>query len=96
MRVSLLINGAEHVVNCNTFEIISLDGKSYDAGMHGMEMLRYWFKGGRGRMTGLAEHLGISKAAFASWKEIPRQRVAAISEFTGLPERVLRPDHWSE
>lgn len=96
MRVSLLINGAEHVVNCNTFEIISLDGKSYALEEHGMEMLRQWFKGDRGRMVRLAEHLGIAKSAFAGWRTIPRQRVAAISEFTGLPERVLRPDHGSE
>ena len=46
----------------------------------------------RGLMARVADHLGVTRAAVATWQRVPAERVRAVSEFTGIPAHELRPD----
>jgi pyruvate kinase len=56
--------------------------------MEGMELIRSQ----RGLMASIARGLGITRAAVATWKRVPAERVAEVSRLTGLPMGALRPD----
>ena len=43
-------------------------------------------------MAKVASHLGLTRAAVAVWKRVPAERVAQVSEVTGIPRDRLRPD----
>jgi DNA-binding transcriptional regulator YdaS (Cro superfamily) len=47
-----------------------------------------------GTITGLAEHLGLTKGAIWQWRKsgIPADRVADVAAVTGIPAAELRPD----
>jgi DNA-binding transcriptional regulator YdaS (Cro superfamily) len=47
-----------------------------------------------GGVTKLAALLGIKHPNLWKWKRAPAERVPAISEITGIPRHVLRPDLW--
>ena len=60
--------------------------------------LYLWCKSDYARMKELAEFLKISET-FVSFivhgkKQIPVKSISAISEYTGIPARELRPDLW--
>jgi len=56
--------------------------------MDGMALIRSQ----RGLMAKVASHLGLTRAAVAVWKRVPAERVAQVSEVTGIPRDRLRPD----
>ena len=50
------------------------------------------------KMSELAAALNMSRAGVYRWKEnqrIPAERVVEVSEHTGIPREVLRPDLYS-
>lgn len=44
------------------------------------------------RNVDLARELGISQQAVGKWKHVPVVYVKRISDITGLPKHVIRPD----
>lgn len=40
----------------------------------------------------LARQIGVTRGAIAQWDDIPADRLADVSEATGIPPEVLRPD----
>lgn len=46
----------------------------------------------RGRLTEIANELGISKQALCGWRVIPAEWVRQLSALTGIPAWRLRPD----
>jgi DNA-binding transcriptional regulator YdaS (Cro superfamily) len=44
--------------------------------------------------SALAAHLGVSKACISRWGMIPAEKVSAVSDYTGWPHSLLRPDLW--
>lgn len=57
-----------------------------------MEVLRQYLKGERGRLTTLAEALGVYPSAISQWSQVPAERVPAVAQATGLSRHDLRPD----
>ena len=57
-----------------------------------MEKLITWVREKRGRLSELARALDITPAAITQWKQVPAERMRAISDFTGIPMMELRPD----
>ncbi|MFC4169824.1 hypothetical protein [Teichococcus aestuarii] len=43
-------------------------------------------------MAKVARDLGITRAAVATWKRVPDNRLAQVAEATGIPAHCLRPD----
>lgn len=56
--------------------------------MNGMDLLR----SRRGVMAKVADRLGLTRAAVATWKRVPAERVRAVADITGIPLHELRPD----
>lgn len=56
--------------------------------MDGMSLLR----AERGLMAKVARDLGITRAAVATWKQVPDNRLERVAEVTGIPAHCLRPD----
>jgi len=50
----------------------------------------------RGLMRRIALEIGIAPSAVIMWKEIPAERVPAVSRISGFPRHLLRPDLWEE
>lgn len=50
----------------------------------------------RGRQKAVAEHCGVSHTAVQKWRKngVALRFVPAVSEITGIPRHVLRPDFW--
>lgn len=48
-----------------------------------------------GSASALARRLGITKSAVCQWERVPAERVGRVSELTGIPPYVLRPDLFS-
>lgn len=46
----------------------------------------------RGAVKMIADRLGISIAAVSQWRRVPRGRLEAVAEITGIPAEQLRPD----
>lgn len=46
----------------------------------------------RGAIKMIADRLGISIAAVSQWQRVPRGRLQAVAEITGIPADQLRPD----
>jgi DNA-binding transcriptional regulator YdaS (Cro superfamily) len=48
------------------------------------------------RLKAIAEAVGVDKATVTRWVQtrIPAERVADVSQITGLPKSALRPDLW--
>lgn len=40
----------------------------------------------------IGRHLGLSRAAISQWRVVPSRHLAAVSEVTGIPPEILRPD----
>lgn len=57
-----------------------------------MDQLREYLKAERGRLSRLAEALGVAPSSIAQWTRVPAERVPAVAAFTGLSWRALRPD----
>jgi hypothetical protein len=47
---------------------------------------------GRLRLAAVAKDLGVTRGYLAQWKFVPDKFVIAVSESTGLPLQLLRPD----
>jgi hypothetical protein len=47
-----------------------------------------------GTVRALAKAIGLTPQAVHAWHEIPPERVRAVSQATGIPGHVLRPDVW--
>jgi DNA-binding transcriptional regulator YdaS (Cro superfamily) len=45
-----------------------------------------------GRAVHLAEKIGVTPQAVASWKQVPWNRVLEVERATGVPRTILRPD----
>lgn len=43
-------------------------------------------------MAKVAQVLGLSRAAVATWKQVPSNHLSAIVAATGIPAAKLRPD----
>lgn len=57
-----------------------------------MDTLRTYLKGKRGRLTQLAQALGIGSNAISQWERVPAERVIDVERATGIPRNQLRPD----
>lgn len=57
-----------------------------------MEQLVAYLKSNRGQQIALAKHLGLYPSTVSQWKQVPAEHVRRVSEFTGIPMAVLRPD----
>lgn len=61
-----------------------------------MPIMKRVLKAAKGRVA-LAAHLGLTQQAIYKWvknDQIPVERVLDVSDFTGIPEHVLRPDKY--
>jgi len=56
--------------------------------MDGMHLLRQQ----RGLMAKVAQELGVTRAAVATWQRIPADRLGDVARITGIPAAELRPD----
>lgn len=45
-----------------------------------------------GGTAALAKAIGITSQAISQWPKIPAERVPQVSDVTGLPPHLLRPD----
>ena len=48
----------------------------------------------KGMRAKIARELGIHPGAITQWRQIPPERVPAISRITGFSRHQLRPDLW--
>lgn len=58
----------------------------------GMKALREWCKSQFGNTAKLATHLGVTQSTFNFWDRVMAERLGDVSNFTGIPRDVLRPD----
>jgi pyruvate kinase len=56
-----------------------------------MEKLKQYLEE-RGRLTALANAIGVTPSAIAQWNRVPAERARAVSQFTGIALVDLRPD----
>lgn len=61
-----------------------------------MGALRTYFSKERGRITKLANELGVSTAAVSQWDRVPAERVLEVERITGISRHELRPDVFAE
>lgn len=93
MIIELEINGARVIISGDNLAVsVSEDAAIAPLKSTGVQALRKWLKGNRGRSSRLAEHLGVSYGTISQWKSIPTHRLAEIAEFTGIPREELIPD----
>ncbi len=57
-----------------------------------MEKLKAYLKAERGRLTKLADRIGINPSAVSQWKSVPVEHLAEVSDLTGIPREDLLPD----
>lgn len=57
-----------------------------------MEKLTAYLKAERGRLTKLAEHVGVNPSAVSQWKSVPVEHLAEVEAFTGIPRQELLPE----
>jgi hypothetical protein len=57
-----------------------------------MEQFKTFLKAKRGNLSRIAEHLGLTPATVHCWPQVPAVHVNQVSQFTGIPREVLRPD----
>jgi DNA-binding transcriptional regulator YdaS (Cro superfamily) len=57
-----------------------------------MNALKAYLNDERGRLTKLADVLGISVAAVCQWDRVPAERVLEVERATGVSRHDLRPD----
>lgn len=57
-----------------------------------MDRLKTYLSEERGRLTKLAETLGISVAAVCQWDRVPAERVLDVERATGISRHDLRAD----
>ena len=57
-----------------------------------MEHLLSHIKAARGNLTRLAAAIGVTPAAITQWEKVPAERVVEVSDATGIPRKLLRPD----
>jgi hypothetical protein len=57
-----------------------------------MEKLSAWIGMERGRLSRLAEHLGVTPSAVYRWHEVPPRHAIKVEKFTGISRYELRPD----
>lgn len=43
-------------------------------------------------VNNLARGIGVRSQAISQWERVPATRVRAVSNFTGIPDYVIRPD----
>lgn len=47
-------------------------------------------------LSWLARKIGVSRGAIAQWKTVPAERMGAVSQATGIPLEILRPDIFAQ
>ncbi|QHW26625.1 helix-turn-helix domain-containing protein [Rhizobium leguminosarum bv. viciae 248] len=57
-----------------------------------MEKLTAYLKAERGRLTRLADRIGVNPSAISQWKSVPVDHLAEVEEFTGIPRAELLPE----
>ncbi len=58
----------------------------------GVEALKKKLRQENKSITWLADQLSITRGAISQWDRVPAERIGEISNITGLPHKVLRPD----
>ncbi|MBX4889807.1 helix-turn-helix domain-containing protein [Rhizobium bangladeshense] len=56
-----------------------------------MEKLIAYLKAERGRLTKLADRIGVNPSAISQWKSVPVGHLAEVEDFTGIPREELLP-----
>lgn len=51
-----------------------------------------WLSAERGRVTKLADAIGVTHSAVSQWNQVPAERVVQVEKVTGIPREKLRPD----
>ena len=62
--------------------------------MQAMNTFRDLLKTNGWTVSMLARELGVKPQAISQWTEVPVARVKAVSDATGIPPHLMRPDHW--
>lgn len=57
-----------------------------------MEKLVTYLKAERGRLSRLAERIGVNPSAVSQWKSVPVEHLAEVEDFTGIPRSELLPE----
>lgn len=57
-----------------------------------MDAFGDWLSAERGRLTKLANAIGVTHGAISQWRRVPAERVGQVSAVTGIPHEALRPD----
>lgn len=43
-------------------------------------------------LSRLARHVGVSQPAVVKWQQVPKERLAVVAAYIGIPAHLLRPD----
>ncbi|MBY3162089.1 helix-turn-helix domain-containing protein [Rhizobium laguerreae] len=43
-------------------------------------------------LAALASKIGVTRGAISQWEKVPEERLDAVSDATGIPKHVLRPE----
>lgn len=49
-----------------------------------------------GSQNALAKKLGITRQAVCAWEKVPMRWIKTISEMTGIPRKLIRPDIYGD
>ena len=47
-------------------------------------------------LSALARFIGRTRSAVSQWEKVPAEQIGKVSQFTGLPQHVIRPDLFPE
>jgi hypothetical protein len=57
-----------------------------------MNKLNVWIKQERGRLSRLAEYVGVDPSTLCQWQKVPPRHALKVEKFTGISRHDLRPD----
>lgn len=43
-------------------------------------------------LSALARFIGRTRSAVSQWEKVPAEQIGKVSQFTGLPQHIIRPD----
>ncbi|NTG73263.1 helix-turn-helix domain-containing protein [Agrobacterium rhizogenes] len=61
-----------------------------------MDKLIEYLRAERGRLSKLANRVGVNPSAVSQWKTVPVEHLAEVADFTGIPREELCPDAFRE
>jgi len=50
------------------------------------------YRGHIDSLSRLARHVGVSQPAVVKWQQVPKERLAVVAAYIGIPAHLLRPD----